>query len=167
MSKDKAQEQQPQDKAQEQQPVQEGGNQLVAFFGQLVESNKQMQEVIKNTLPKGQAPVNTNVVTASDGKTEILEREAGLVIASLQRKQFDPDTGKNLYKPFTQKFDKVEWYNFLDHSNGISVVGIINLPNGVKSADEYNADKIKAKEARAKEAAKAAAEAAMKAVLNS
>lgn len=167
MSKDKAQEQQPQDgKAQEQQPVQEG-NQLVAFFGKLAESNELMRKAIENTIPKGPQPVNTNMVKASDGKTEILEREANLVHASIQRKQFNQDTGVSLFKAFTQKFDKMEWYNFLEHPNGLSVVGIIHLPKGIKSAEQYKAEKFEAKKEQAEAAAKAAAEAAMKAVLNS
>lgn len=60
----------------------------------------------------------------------LLENEQELVHATIQKKGFNPSTGKPMYRPQIYKADPRMWRKFLQHPNGFEVKKIHHLPEG-------------------------------------
>ncbi len=77
--------------------------------------------------------------TTSNRKTtpkyKVLEGEEKTVVAIIERRERDPDTGEKTSKPFTYKADSRMWSIFLKNraSQGLKVNAILHLPKGAKN----------------------------------
>lgn len=85
----------------------------------------------------------TEMIEANKVKAiKIPKEESHLVHADVQAKQFDPETGKPISKPFRQIFDVAEWHNVLEHPNGL-IFTVVHLPTGAMTPEQYQAKKVK------------------------
>jgi|DEB0MinimDraft_12_1074336.scaffolds.fasta_scaffold00129_24 hypothetical protein len=68
-------------------------------------------------------------------KYEVLKGEEKTVVAIVERRERDPDTGEKISKPFTYKADSRMWSIFLKNraSQGLKVNQILHLPKGAKN----------------------------------
>lgn len=66
-----------------------------------------------------------------------LEGEENTVVAEVEMRERDPDTGEKISKPFTYKADPRTWSMFLKNraSQGLKINKIIYLPSGAESIE--------------------------------
>ena len=70
------------------------------------------------------------------GKFKLKKGEEGHVHLEIIKAEFDPKTGKQKFKPFVQTFTPKEYRSFLEYPNGMGVVKVHHLPEGVKPMEE-------------------------------
>lgn len=63
---------------------------------------------------------------------EVKKGEEGYVHLEIQRKEFDPKTGKPLFKPYNHVVTPREFENFLNHPAGMTINKIHHLPEGME-----------------------------------
>lgn len=59
---------------------------------------------------------------------QVPKGEEGLVHARIIREEYDPKTGKPLFKAFVQKWNPAEWANFLRAPHGYTVQEVLHDP---------------------------------------
>jgi hypothetical protein len=76
-----------------------------------------------------------NQKNPAKAKTNNERYAASVYVVKLQRKEFDPKTGKQLFAPMNQTFTPHEWEQFQKEPQGFSVVEILQDPT-VKADEE-------------------------------
>ena len=66
---------------------------------------------------------------------KIKKGEENHVHLEIIKAEFNPKTGKQKFKPFMQTFTPKEYKSFLEYPNGMGVIKIHHLPEGVKDIE--------------------------------
>ena len=61
---------------------------------------------------------------------------ASVYVVKLQRKEFDPKTGAQMFAPMEQTFTPHEWEQFQKDTQGFSIVEILQDPTAKKDEED-------------------------------
>lgn len=128
---------------------------VIDVIKSMTDQNRALQEQVRELVPKRRTKADETEAKGNKVKSyEMLKREEDHVHAEIWIKKFDENTGDPLFKPYVQKFNESEWYNFLKHPNGYSIKKILHLPDGIMDQEAWQKEQEK-KEERKKRMRKA------------
>lgn len=88
------------------------------------------------------------MTTKKEASYQVPKGEENHIHVRLRVKQYDPNTGQPMHKPFIQKFEGRGWEGFLRHRNGLEILEVLHAPKDAKTVADSDKEQ---KDAKAKE----------------